>query len=132
MDYQALADELIAGHPITGAYSADDATALGELKAQNRTRPLASLSGDEVFNATDNSEFIALTDHKQLLWVSFTSKDSIDPFSTTNVAFVDHVFGTSSTTKSNLATLRVVTASRAEELGLGDVVLGDIQNARAL
>ncbi len=36
IDYQALADELTAGHPDTGAYSANDATAASELNAPNR------------------------------------------------------------------------------------------------
>lgn len=37
MDYVALKAELDAGHPVTGAYNADDALAAGELNAENRT-----------------------------------------------------------------------------------------------
>ncbi len=36
MDIAALAVELAAGHPDTGAYNADDALAAGELNAKNR------------------------------------------------------------------------------------------------
>ena len=36
MDLTALAAELVSGHPDTGAYSTDDATAAGELNALNR------------------------------------------------------------------------------------------------
>jgi len=37
MDYEALKTELDAGHPVTGAYDADDALAAGELNAVNVT-----------------------------------------------------------------------------------------------
>lgn len=36
LDYQALKDELTAGHPDTGAYNADDALAADQLNALNR------------------------------------------------------------------------------------------------
>lgn len=35
MDFEALQAELLAGHPVTGAYSADDASAAAELNAKN-------------------------------------------------------------------------------------------------
>ena len=37
MDYEALKTELDAGHPVTGAYDADDALAAAELNAENVT-----------------------------------------------------------------------------------------------
>ena len=64
MDYQALKAELDAGHPDTGAYSVDAATAAAELNAVDRTLPRSSMNGDEIFAATDNAEFVGLTDHK--------------------------------------------------------------------
>ena len=39
MDYAALAAELTAGHPDTGAYNADNSLAAGELNAFNRPAP---------------------------------------------------------------------------------------------
>lgn len=44
MDYTALAAELLAGHPVTGAYNADDDLAAAELNAVNR--PALSLLTD--------------------------------------------------------------------------------------
>lgn len=38
IDYPALAAELAAGHPDTGAYNVDDQLAADELNAENRTR----------------------------------------------------------------------------------------------
>ena len=132
MDYPALKAELDAGHPDTGAYSVDNATAAAELNAVNRTVPRGSMNGDEVFAATDNGEFVGLTDHKQQLWVSFTSKDIINAYDQTNIDFLDYIFGAGSTTKTTLAGLRTATASRAVEIGLGLVRVGDIEIARTI
>jgi hypothetical protein len=130
MDYQALNTELTAGHPDTGAYSLDAATAEIEINLVNRTANKGSLLGDLIFAATDGAEFAGLTDHKQQLWVSFTSKDSINAFEQTNIDFLDHIFGPASITKATLATLRIEPASRAVEIGLGYATAGDIQIAR--
>lgn len=131
MDYQLLKTELDAGHPVTGAYNADDTLAAGELNAVNRTTNKAVVTGDELFTATDGTEFAALTDHKRELWVGFCSKD-VDPFASANIAFVQWIFGAGSTTVSTLATVRVNNVSRATELGLGEVDAGHIQYARTL
>lgn len=136
MNYQELKTELLAGHPTTGAYNVDDQLAADELNAVNRTINKASLSGDEIFNATDNTEFGALTDHKRVLWVSFCGK-SINPFAAANVAFVQWIFGGGSTTVSNLAALRVTNVSRAKELELtleysGEISISHVATARAL
>ena len=48
MDIVALAAELTAGHPVTGAYNADDALAAGELNAVNRTRSRDTVTGSEI------------------------------------------------------------------------------------
>lgn len=132
MDYVALKAELDAGHPDTGAYNVDNATAAAELNAVNRTRPRPSMNGDEVFAATDNGEFVGLTDHKQQLWISFTSKDIINAYDQTNIDFLDYIFGAGSTTKTTLAGLRTEPASRAVEIGLGLVRVGDIEIARTI
>jgi len=133
MDYQALKTELDAGHPDTGAYNVDNALAADELNAVNRTLPRGSMLGDEIFAATDNAEFVGLTDHKQQLWVSFTSKDVINAFDATNVDFVDYIFGNGSTTKSTLANLRLTDVSRAAEIGLDKAPnAGHVEYARTL
>ena len=131
MDLVALKAELLAGHPDTGAYDADAATAATQLNAVNRTRNLTSLTGDVMFGATDDTEFAGLTDLKKQLWVSFCGRDSIDPFGSANVAFVTWIFGGGSGTITTLATLRKEDLSRAAELGFGFIYPGHVQDARA-
>ena len=133
MDYQALKTELDAGHPDTGAYDADSTIAAGELNAVNRTIPRTSMNGDEIFVATDNAEFTGLTDHKQQLWVSFTSKDIINAYDQVNINFLDYIFGTDSQTKTTLAVLRTEDVSRAVEIGLDKAPnAGHVTHARSL
>ena len=131
MNIAALAAELSSGHPDTGAYNADAALAAAELNLVNRTKNKDSLSGDEMFAATDATDWVGLTDHQQDLWVSFTSKDSVDPFGAANVALVTALFGGGSTTLTALAALRKDDVSRAVELDLGVVAVGHVIEARA-
>lgn len=137
MDYQALFDEL-TNDPLSRGYAGmTDAEAADDLNTEYRTRNRASMSGDEVFGATDPAEFNALdtgsgnTPDVQGHWIAFCGRDNIDPFGSANVAFVQSVFGAGSTTVSNLAALRTETVSRAVELGLGAVTAGDVIKARA-
>ena len=137
INLQALKDELTSGHPVTGAYDADDATAAGQLNALNRSRNKSSLTGDEVFTATDATEMSGLSDHKRELWVSWSTKTSIDPFNSKNVAFVQWIFGAGSDTVTNLQALRVESISRATEIAdtlewSGEITDVHVGNARAL
>ncbi len=132
MDLVALKAELTAGHPVTGAYHATDSTAAAELNAANRTRIKNAMSGDEIFSATDATEFGALADHKQQIWLAFCGRDTVDPSGASNVALVNWVFGAGSTTLAALAAARLETISRVTELGLGKVATGTVQAARAI
>ena len=137
MDYPALNAELLAGHPDTGAYNVDNQLAADELNVVNRTIPRASMNGDEIFAATDNAEFLATTESKQQMWVSFTSKDIINAYATTNIEFVDYIFGAASTTKATLATLRTEDVSRATEISAtidysGLITVSHVSTARSL
>lgn len=95
--------ELIASEPANGART--DQEVLDWLNEQVNV-PINSISGDDVFGATDAAEFGSLTDHKQLLWLSFCSRQTIDPFGAANVAFVQFIFGGGSLSISNLQALR--------------------------
>ncbi len=131
MNIAALAVELAAGHPGTGAYNADDALAAAELNAANRTRIVGSMSGDAIFAATDEAEFNALTDAKKTFWMAFCGRDSIDPAGSANVSLVNWIYGAGSDTLTALAAARTETISRATELGLGVVRVGNVGEARA-
>jgi len=129
MDYVALKAELVAGHPVTGAYSADNAAAAGQLNVVNRTRPKATMTGSEILQAINKTEFTALTAaNKQLVW-DLLHLGTLNPFGVEAALFVD-AFGGGSATIAALAAARVDAVSRAEELGLGLVYPGDVENAR--
>jgi len=130
LSYAALAAELAAGHPDTGPYDADNAIAAGELNAKNRSKNRTSMSGSEILNAIDKTEFNALTAaNKQLVW-DLLHLGTLNPFGIEAGLFVD-AFGGGSTTITSLAALRKESISRGEELGLGIVTEGDVEIARA-
>jgi hypothetical protein len=132
MDFFALRDEINTDSLTRGYSGMTDAEVADDLNTIYRTRVRTTMSGDEIFSATDSTEFTGLTDHERVLWVSFCGKDNIDPSNATNIAFLDYIFGGSSTTKSTLATLRTENISRAEELGFGFIKEANVAYARTL
>ena len=131
IDYTALADELTAGHPDTGAYNADSAIAASEINAVNRTRIRASMSGSEIWAATDSAELAALTAGARGNWLAFCAIDSHNPEAGGLAQlFTVSIFGGDSATVSTLASTRQEVVSRSVELGLGSVKAGEIEVAR--
>lgn len=131
MDIAALKAEIDSDPLVRGYSGMSDEAVAADLNTVYRTRNKSSLSGDEMFQATDGSEFTALTEHKEVSWLSFCSRNSVSCFAAANVAFVQYIFGGGSTTVSNLNALRTESVSRADELGLGRIVTGDVVEARA-
>ena len=131
MDLAALAAELTAGHPDTGAYNVDDALAAAQLNAVNRTRNLASMTGSEVINAVDTTEWGTRTaEQKQTVW-DIVHLGTVNPFGVEATLIQSAFSGAGGVTVAALAAARAPAASRAEELGLGFVYPGHIQQARA-
>jgi hypothetical protein len=131
MDYTILSEEL-ANDPLGRGYAGmTDQEAADSLATTNRPRNKSSITGDETFGATDSAEFGALGDLKKQLWMSFCGRDSIDPFGTANVAFVQWVFGAGSSTIDNLNTIRVESVARAAELGIPEPTATQVSQARA-
>lgn len=128
----ALKVELLAGHPDTGAYNADDAIAAGELNAVNRTRTRDTVTGSEILNATDDAEYTGLTAVQKTDWLGLCGVESIDTASGVAKSMEADLFGGGTTTRTNLAAVRSPPASRAEELGLGFIKVGYVEQARAL
>jgi len=115
-----LSDEL-TNDPLTRGYAGmTDAQAAADLNTAYRNVVKTSLSGDDLFGATDSTEFNGLSDLNKQLWVAFCGRDSIDPFGSANVAFVQFIFGGGSTTVSALSALRTIAngQTRAQELGI--------------
>jgi len=126
-----LAAELTAGHPVTGAYDADAATAAGQVNAQNVVRIRASMSGQEMFENTDSADYAGLTDAKKAEWISFCGIDTHDPRADGTVQeFVIYIFGGGSDTVTNLSAARNETVSQAVVLGFPEVTASHVLVAR--
>lgn len=136
IDYSALQTELLAGHPVTLAYSVDDATAVLELNALNIIVDQEFIPSALIFDAILNNktEWDALTtDDRQWVRDILTVNAPLGvptlagtPARTQLIA----VLGTN--TKAEIAAAIPETISRAQELFGQDVIIGDVQNARAL
>ena len=132
LDYAALTAELAAGHPVTGAYDADAATAAGQLNAVNVPQDLESLSGSQMWSCTDATEYAALTDAKKQQWMAFCGVDNITPVTNTSAAAetVKDIFGVGSATIGNLVALRGYSAAQSTLLGFGEITQTMVQTAR--
>ncbi len=130
MDYAKLKAELVAGHPDTGVYDADDAIAANQLNVVNRTRNVESVTGQQIFEAVDGTDFIALTDAQKSLLYAIIGMGTILVNGTNTKAALLAMFGPGTVTRENLAALQTENVSRAAELGLGTVAPGHVENAR--
>lgn len=132
MNFQLLKTELIAGHPITGAYSANNATAANQLNVANTTSTVETVTGSQVLNATDSAEFSALTDGEKDDWMRLCGIDEINVTSGPAKQLEAEIFGVGTTTRTNLLALKNPVVTRGVFLGLGLIREGDVQYARSL
>ena len=130
MDLVALAAELVAGHPETGAYDVDAATASAQINAVNRSRNKTSMTGSEILNNVDASEWgTRSADQKQVIW-DIVHLGDINPFGVEATLITAAFDGAGGVTLAALGAARVESISRATELGLGRVVVGNVIEAR--
>ena len=92
-----------------------------------------SLSGQEIFDGTDPTEYLALSANDKVQWLLFTLRFEISPNSIAR-NLVEGLFGNPSTTYQNLldASVAQVNRTTAWTPSLPDANLGDVQGARAL
>lgn len=108
-----------------------DADVVVALNAINRTRNKASITGAEAFYLTDSGEYAGLTADRKNEWLSLCAILEHDPFGVSaDIALA--IFGGGSATITALANYRVEPISRGQELGVGEVVLGDVEAARGM
>ena len=132
MDLAALAAELTAGHPDTGAYNADAASAAGEINALNRSRNKTTMTGSEILNNVNAAEWgTRSADQKQVIW-DIVHLGDINPFGVEATLITAAFDGAGGVTLAALGAARVESISRATELGLGRVRAGTIEQARSL
>lgn len=75
-------------------------------------RPRGDLTGDDLFKATDATEWTVLTPDAKALWMAFCNRPVIDPYAAANVAFAQSLFGGGSNTITALNALRDETVPR--------------------
>lgn len=71
-----------------------------------------SVSGDEMFQATDSTDWLALSDAEKSQWLAMCARDTLDPFGSANVALVTALFGGGSDTVAALIALRKESVQR--------------------
>jgi hypothetical protein len=129
MDITALATELTSD-PLGMGYSGmTDEEAANSLNTVNRGRNRTSMSGREMADNINNTEYDGLSDTKKSQVLSLVGATDIDPFGFVANVLKD-VFGVGSTTLVALIAARVETISRAEEIGIGWVRPGNVTEAR--
>jgi hypothetical protein len=151
-DLATLHDELIIGHPVTGPYSADAATAAEEINALNRTRivPItsgellawsgAASSGDrprlikiEAGTASADEQVAAICKvAESTINRDGTELDLSKPDRAGMVAALVAAGVLSQADSDSLYALAAQAISRATEIGLNNVRAGTIEQARAL
>ena len=130
MDIGILRTEL-TDDPLSRGYSSmSDLEAANDLNTVYRTKTRDYVSGSEIFNVTDNTEYAALTDAQKISWDALCGIDQIDTSSGVAKAREAEIFGPGTTTRSNLSAIKSPAATRAVELGIGIVYEGNVMEAR--
>jgi hypothetical protein len=116
--------------PLARGYTGmNDAAAAASLNAVNRTTSKSSMTGSEILQAIDETEYLALTDlQRDRVW-QILHLGTVDPFGVERDLMVG-IFGNESATIVALAAARTNAVSRGAELGLGFVAPGNVENAR--
>ena len=129
-----LATEL-ATDPLGRGYSGMTTTQkITSLNAVDRTLPVDTVTGAQIYNAVDQVEFDALSPSDEAQVDRITSLgDEINVADSGRVrSTLLSLFSPGSTTRNNLVALKQRAVSRAVELGIDIVGIGFIQNAEAL
>ena len=129
MDIDKLRTEL-TDDPLTRGYSGfTDAAAAADLNTVYRTKNKTSMTGSEILNNVDATEWAALdAAEKQTVW-DIVHLGTINPFGVEATLMIG-VFEGGSATITALQAARKDDVSRAVELNIGWVRPGNIQEAR--
>lgn len=129
MNYDALKTELTEDPLALGYSGMTDQEVADSLNAVNRQRNRTSMTGSEVINAVDPTQWAGLADaQRQTVW-NVVHLGTVDPFGVEATLLTD-VFGAESATITALAAMRKQSISRATELGYPVLRPYDIQRAR--
>lgn len=127
--YTTIRAELDGNVALYGAMTDQQVT--DELNAVDKQQNRTSMSGDEILSNIEGSALATLTGDNAVKVMGIVGMGSVDPFGPAAQIFID-AFGGGSATITALQAARVETVSRASQIGVGVVKLGDVMNARAL
>lgn len=130
MDLNVLRAELDSNPGLYGAMS--DVEVERELNAVDKQETRQYVSGSEIYNAVNDAEYAGLSDAQKDVLRSMASIDQIDTSSGVAKADIQFALAGQATSIANLQALKTTLVSRASQLGLGRVRIGDVTNARAL
>jgi hypothetical protein len=117
--------------PLARGYSGmTDQQVLDSLNEENRTVNRTSMTGSEVLNAVDQSEWNSRTDVQQQTVWNIVHLGDVNPFGIEAILITSAFSGAGGVTIAALASDRVNTVSRATELGIGNISGGNIAHAR--
>ena len=151
MDYQKLKIVLAAGHPVTGAYNADNAIAAGQMNCENcpeivsRRVDERTILNEYLPSASAASAFLAKLETvaagndlvaRVIRWLNTPEEQGggLDVGNARVRAIAPGLIGQADITEAEVAALLALAethVSRAAQLGLGTIYEGDIQVARA-
>lgn len=128
MNYQILAAELAlpAYAGLTNQEAAD------ALNAANISVDVEIISGSDVFEATTQSDYAALTANQKGLFHAIMGMETIQVVGSNTRAALLAMFGPGTQTRTNLAALQTTLTSRASQLGLPRVGVHYVAYARGL
>ncbi len=130
MNISALKAELTADPLSRGYLSMSDADAATSLNEVNRFRNRTTMTGSEVLNAVDVGEWTGLSiADKQTVW-DIVHLGEVNPFGVEATLMLSVFSAADSPTIAALIAARKESVSRATELGLGHVGVGNVTQAR--
>jgi hypothetical protein len=132
MDLAALKTELLAGHPATGPYSADDEMAANQINAPNRTPNREMTDAGTLIASIVRAEYDSLQAAPKAYLNAVLSVAGSIPLTTTFKQNLGAIFAAGTQTRANFLALQNRTGSRAEELGFGVVNPSHVADARRL
>lgn len=135
MDYTALRAELLTDPVALGYAGLSDAQVAAKLNAIDTGRALnrTAVPVQEIFNAIDNAAWPAvgsLSAHKLQVVLSMPMVDASNANTRGILGAIFPNSGATAATNARLLALSTRTVSRAEELGLGAVLVSDVTKAR--
>jgi len=131
--YSTIAAELVAGHPVTGAYDVDDTVVVAQLNESNVVRDRPTIPAAEILEViiANPAEWEALTAGQQTMVSMILDLNPAVPTQPGAAARTALTAILGATTVAAVGAIIPETVSQATALGLPVIILGDVQNARA-